>query len=97
MEAPLVTRQRPGIPLILCLIVRLEQNATIICGITTGQYTLIGAGAVITKDFKPFALVVRNPARQIGWISINFDNNGEASRPEGGEKYTLKNDEVEVT
>lgn len=76
-------------------------NATIICGTEIGQYALIGAGAVITKDVKPFALVVGNPARQIGWVSIyghrlNFDNNGEAKCPEGGENYILKNDSVEL-
>lgn len=76
-------------------------NATIVCGTEIGQYALIGAGAVITKDVKPFALVVGNPARQIGWVSIyghrlNFDANGEATCPEGGEKYTLKDEKVEV-
>lgn len=43
-------------------------NSTIICGITIGKYALIGAGSVVTKDVKPYALLVGNPARQIGWI-----------------------------
>jgi UDP-2-acetamido-3-amino-2,3-dideoxy-glucuronate N-acetyltransferase len=76
-------------------------NATIICGIEIGRYALVGAGAVITKDVKPFALVVGNPARQIGWVSIyghrlDFDDNGNATCPEGGEKYLLKDDHVVV-
>lgn len=76
-------------------------NATIICGTEIGKYALIGAGAVITKDVKPFALVVGNPARQIGWVSIyghrlTFDDNNEAICPEGGEKYQLNDDNVEV-
>ena len=47
----------------------LGANATILCGIEIGQYALIGAGAVVTKDVKPYALVVGNPARQSGWVS----------------------------
>ena len=71
-------------------------NATIICGIEIGEYALVGAGAVITKDIKPYALVVGNPARQIGWVSVyghrlNFDEKGNASCPESGEDYVLDN------
>ena len=69
-------------------------NATVICGNEIGEYALIGAGAVITKPVKPFALVVGNPARQIGWVSKNghrlqFDNQGIAFCSETGEKYLL--------
>ncbi len=76
-------------------------NATIVCGIEIGEYALVGAGAVITKDVKPFALVVGNPARQIGWVSICghrliFDQNNEAVCPEGGETYTLEDNGVKV-
>jgi len=46
-------------------------NATIICGVTIGAYAMIGAGAVITKDVPDYALVVGNPARQIGWVDEN--------------------------
>ena len=46
-------------------------NATIVCGITLGEYSFIGAGAVVTKDVKSFALMVGNPAKQIGWMSIS--------------------------
>jgi UDP-2-acetamido-3-amino-2,3-dideoxy-glucuronate N-acetyltransferase len=74
-------------------------NATIVCGNEIGEYAMIGAGAVITKPVKPYALVVGNPARQIGWVSKNgyklqFDENGVAVCPETGEKYKLANDNV---
>lgn len=77
-------------------------NATIVCGIEIGEYALVGAGAVITKDIKPYALVVGNPAKQIGWVSIcghrlHFDNDGIATCPEGGESYLLNNDEVQLS
>lgn len=70
-------------------------NATIVCGHTIGEYALIGAGAVVTKDVPPYALVVGNPSRQIGWVSeyghrLRFDEKGEARCPESGERYLLK-------
>ncbi len=75
-------------------------NATIVCGHEIGEYALIGAGSVITKDVKPFALMVGNPAKQIGWVSKNghrltFENN-IAICPETGEKYKLQNNAVHV-
>jgi UDP-2-acetamido-3-amino-2,3-dideoxy-glucuronate N-acetyltransferase len=74
-------------------------NATIICGNNIGEYALIGAGSVVTKEVLPFALVVGNPSKQIGWISeyghrLNFDENEVAICPESGEKYQLKNNTV---
>jgi UDP-2-acetamido-3-amino-2,3-dideoxy-glucuronate N-acetyltransferase len=71
-------------------------NATIICGHEIGAFALIGAGAVVTKSVLPYALVVGNPAKQIGWVSayghrLKFDLNDVAICPESGEKYTLKN------
>jgi len=74
-------------------------NATVICGNTIGEYSLIGAGAVITKDVKPYALVVGNPSKQIGWVSeyghrLNFNENGKASCEESGQEYILENDMV---
>jgi len=74
-------------------------NATIVCGHDIGSYAFIGAGAVVTKDIKPYALVVGNPARQIGWISeyghrLEFNNQGIATCPESNETYILKNQEV---
>lgn len=75
-------------------------NATIVCGNNIGEYAFIGAGAVITKEIKPYALVVGNPGRQIGWMSeyghrLKFDENGIGICPESKEKYILKNDFVE--
>ena len=76
-------------------------NATIICGHEIGEYALIGAGSVVTKDVKPYALMVGNPARRIGWVSrygekLHFDEKGQALCPATGEKYELKNDEVRL-
>jgi len=74
-------------------------NATIVCGIRIGKYSFIGAGAVVTKDVKPYALVVGNPARHRGWMSefghkLLFDNNGIAICIESGDRYRLENNEV---
>jgi len=74
-------------------------NATIICGNNIGEYALIGAGSVVTKEVLPFALVVGNPSKQIGWISefghrLHFDENGLSTCPESYEKYQLKNNTV---
>ena len=74
-------------------------NATIICGNNIGQYALIGAGAVVTKDVPPYALLVGNPAKQIGWISeygqkLDFSKVDVALCSESGEKYQLFKDQV---
>ena len=74
-------------------------NATIVCGNDIGRFAFIGAGAVVTKEIKDYALVVGNPSKQIGWISeyghrLNFDENNIAVCPESQEKYELKNDLV---
>lgn len=70
-------------------------NATIVCGNEIGEYALIGAGAVITKPVPAYALVVGNPARQIGWVSeyghrLEFDDEGVAVCPETGQKYKFE-------
>lgn len=69
-------------------------NATILCGIEIGAYSLIGAGAVVIHNVSDFALVVGNPARQVGWVSINgnkleFDESGQAICPSTGREYKL--------
>ncbi len=74
-------------------------NATIICGNTIGKYALIGAGSVITKSVQPYALMVGNPAKQIGWVSENgqrlkFDKTGKAICKETSEVYRLNNNSV---
>lgn len=74
-------------------------NATIVCGHNIGAYAFIGAGAVVTKDIPPYALVIGNPARQAGWMSecghrLEFDDNGEAVCPESKERYKLEGNTV---
>ena len=74
-------------------------NATIVCGFEIGEYAFIGAGAVVTKEVLPYALVVGNPARQMGWMSeyghrLEFDENGIAVCPESKDRYELKNNKV---
>ena len=74
-------------------------NATIVCGHDIGEFAFIGAGAVITKEVFSYALVVGNPARQIGWMSkhghrLEFNEEGIARCPESGEEYELKNGRV---
>ena len=74
-------------------------NATIICGNTIGEYAMIGAGSVITKDVPPYALIVGNPGKQIGWVSeygnrLEFDENNIAVCEESGKKYKLENSSI---
>jgi UDP-2-acetamido-3-amino-2,3-dideoxy-glucuronate N-acetyltransferase len=74
-------------------------NATILCGNAIGTYALIGAGAVVTKEVLPYALVVGNPSKQIGWVSeyghrLNFDENQLAICSESKKKYRLNNNLV---
>jgi len=74
-------------------------NATIVCGHDIGKFAFIGAGAVVTKTVPDYALVVGNPARQIGWMSefghrLNFDASGVATCPESNDKYKLEKKEV---
>jgi UDP-2-acetamido-3-amino-2,3-dideoxy-glucuronate N-acetyltransferase len=75
-------------------------NATIVCGNEIGQYAMVGAGAVITKPVKPYALVVGNPAKQIGWVSeyghrLVFEGSRNAVCEESGQEYYLEGDLVE--
>ncbi len=72
-------------------------NATILCGINIGEYALIGAGAVVIRSVAPYALMVGNPARQIGWVSraahrLEFNHEGIATCPETNEKYLMHPD-----
>jgi UDP-2-acetamido-3-amino-2,3-dideoxy-glucuronate N-acetyltransferase len=74
-------------------------NATIVCGNDIGQYAFIGAGAVVTKEVLPYALVVGNPARHIGWMSeyghrLHFDESNTATCPESKEQYQLEDGRV---
>lgn len=74
-------------------------NATIICGNNIGKFSFVGAGAVVTKEVKPYSLVIGNPAKHAGWMSeyghrLEFDKNGVAVCPESGDKYKLSSGEV---
>lgn len=74
-------------------------NATIVCGNDIGKFAFVGAGAVVTKEIPDYALVVGNPAKQIGWVSeyghrLNFNDQGQATCPETKQKYVLSNNLV---
>lgn len=74
-------------------------NATIVCGHDIGQYAFVGAGAVVTKHIPDYALVVGNPAKQIGWVGeyghrLQFNSDGIAVCPESGQRYRLQDNKV---
>ncbi len=74
-------------------------NATVVCGHTIGEYSFVGAGAVVTKDVPPYALMVGNPAVLTGWMSeyghkLKFDANGFAICPESKQEYQLEGNKV---
>lgn len=79
--------------------VSIGANATIVCGHDIGEYAFIGAGTVVTKTILPFALIVGNPGKQIGWMSeyghkLQFDHHGLAICPESAQEYQLKSEKV---
>ena len=79
--------------------VTIGANATIVCGNLIGKFSFIGAGAVVVREVLPYALVVGNPSRQIGWMSefghrLEFNKEGLAVCPESGEEYKLNEDKV---
>lgn len=80
--------------------VSIGANATIVCGHDIGKFAFIGAGAVVTKNVPDYALLVGNPARQLGWMSeyghrLEFEKNGIAICPESNQEYKLENGLVE--
>lgn len=81
--------------------VTLGANCTVVCGITIGEYAFVGAGAVVNKDVKPYALMVGVPARQVGWMSqfgeqipLPLRGQGSVTCPHTGATYTLSGDNV---
>ena len=79
--------------------VSIGANATIVCGNDIGKFAFIGAGSVVTKEVPAYALLVGNPAKQIGWMSefghrLDFDQKREATCEESGEKYRIENNTV---
>jgi UDP-2-acetamido-3-amino-2,3-dideoxy-glucuronate N-acetyltransferase len=74
-------------------------NSTVLCGISIGAYSFIGAGSVVTRDVPDYALVYGNPAKAHGWMSrrglrLDFDSSGAATCPESGEQYRLEGNRV---
>jgi UDP-2-acetamido-3-amino-2,3-dideoxy-glucuronate N-acetyltransferase len=94
-----INRKNEYMPTIVKRAATIGANATIVCGVTLGEFCFVGAGAVVTKDVKPYALVVGNPARQIGWMSefghrLEFNSDSLASCPESGQVYRFENNQV---
>jgi UDP-2-acetamido-3-amino-2,3-dideoxy-glucuronate N-acetyltransferase len=82
----------------------LGANCTVVCGTTIGAYAFVGAGAVVNKDVRPYALMVGVPAKQIGWMSeygeqipLPLTGEGNYTCPHTGQQYTLHNDNLEQT
>lgn len=76
-------------------------NATVVCGVSIGEYALIGSGAVVSRDVKPYALMIGVPARQIGWVSragntLEFDTEGFATDAYDGSRYRLEDEMIKV-
>ena len=76
-------------------------NATIICGVTIGEYALIGSGTVVTKDVPDYALVIGNPGVLVGWVNrygdkLFFDDNGLSICPKSNLKYQLLNNQIKI-
>ena len=93
-----VVRRHEYKPTLLQKGVTIGANATVICGVTLGPYAFVGAGTVVTKDIPAYALVVGNPAQQIGWMSahghrLHFNAEGIA-QCETGQYYQIEHDDV---
>ena len=78
-------------------------NATLVCGITVGAFAFIGAGAVVNRDVKAYALMVGVPAQQIGWMSqygeripLPLEGTGDYTCPHSGQTYRLKDQDLEL-
>ncbi len=93
-----VSRKEKFIPTLVKKGASIGANATILCGNKIGEYAMVGAGSVVTKEVAAYALVMGNPARQTGWVSeyghkLVFEN-GKAVCPESGQEYRLENKKV---
>lgn len=82
----------------------LGANCTIVCGVTIGKFAFVGAGAVVNRDVKPYALIVGVPAKQIGWMSefgeqldLPVDGNGETICPHTQQRYELKDGNLTIS
>ena len=81
----------------------LGANCTVVCGVTIGEYAFVGAGAVVNKDVKPYALMVGVPARQVGWMSqfgeqipLPLQGQGDYTCPHTGQSYVLHGDMLQI-
>jgi len=99
-----ITRKAEYRPTLVRQGATLGANCTIVCGVTVGRYAFIGAGTVVNRDVKDFALVVGVPARQVGWMSrhgerlaLPLDGEGEATCSATGEQYVLRGGFVTLT
>lgn len=72
-------------------------NATIVCGVTIGEQSMVGAGSVVTRDVPPHALVAGNPARRIGWVCACGERLGEALTCTCGRAYTISEEDAGLT
>ncbi len=83
-----VNRKNEFLPILVRCGATIGANATIICGVTIGQYSMVGAGTVVTKDVPDYALVIGNPARQLGWVSRTGERlDGDLICPRTGERF----------
>jgi len=94
-----ISRKHEYVPTKVCKGASIGANATILCGNVIGMYAMVGAGAVVTRDVEPYALVVGVPARRIGWVSeyghrLNFDETGTAVCPESNDEYLFREGQV---
>jgi UDP-2-acetamido-3-amino-2,3-dideoxy-glucuronate N-acetyltransferase len=81
----------------------LGANCTVVCGVTIGEYAFVGAGAVVNKDVKPYALMVGVPARQVGWMSqfgeqipLPLQGQGDYTCPHTGQSFALHGDDLSL-
>ncbi|MDR2775244.1 MAG: N-acetyltransferase [Tannerella sp.] len=96
-----VPRKHEYMPTHVCKGASIGANATIVCGHVIGEYAMVGAGAVVTKDIPAYALVTGNPACRTGWVSayghrLDFDAAGIAVCPESNERYLFEDGKVTV-
>ncbi len=94
-----ISRKKEFLPTKVCKGASIGANATIICGCVIGEYAMIGAGAVVTKDVPAYALVIGVPARRVGWVSeyghrLDFNEAGIAVCPESEDEYLFKDGKV---
>jgi UDP-2-acetamido-3-amino-2,3-dideoxy-glucuronate N-acetyltransferase len=83
--------------------VTLGANCTIVCGVTIGEFAFVGAGAVVIKDVKPYALVVGVPAKQVGWMSehgeqipLPLEGEGQYKCPHSQQIYKISKHNIEI-